>query len=608
MLGTQPQTIGIKDLGTGLVYNARNTIGGVTDYGEGRSRNTIVEQASASYVTGSHAFKGGLQLTQGADDENSYIPNDITYQFRNNVPASLVEWASPFIYQARLRNIGLYAQDQWTVKKFTFNYGVRFDAFHGFDLALNQPATTSVTALVCPGPTNPPCTEAQVPTGRFISARSFAEVDNVPNFKDISPRLGVAYDVFGNGKTAVKGSINRYMTGLGVGIPTSVAPALAVVVSTTRTWSDSQFGAGDPRTGNFVPDCDLQNPDVNGECAAIDNRAFGTSVINTTRDPSVTTGWGNRSYNWQASAGVQHELRPGFALNVTYYRTWYGNLTVTDNTLVTAASYDPYCITVPADSRLPNGGQQQCGMFDLQRQLQGRVQSLITKASNFGEQTDVYNGIDVALSARFGRGGFLSGGLNLGREVVHCAVVDSPQLAQLAPGGLAVTSPTNSGPGFCDITPPWSAGTQVKLNGSYPLPYGLEAAAVFQNLPGIQDLAIYAAPNALIAPTLGRNLAACAAATGACTSTANVSLVQPGTMYEDRLTQVDLRFSKGIKLGAYRVKGMLDIYNLFNASSILSVNTTYAAPAAGSATSSTWLTPISVLGPRLFKFGVEVTF
>ena len=162
-------------------------------------------------------------------------------------------------------------------------------------------------------------------------------------------------------------------------------------------------------------------------------------------------------------------------------------------------------------------------------------------------QTDVFNGVDVGVSARFGRGGFLAGGLSVGREVVHCAIVDSPQLAQLAPGGLAVTSPTNSGPGFCDITPPWSAGTQVKLNGSYPLPYGLEAAAVFQNLPGIQDLATYAAPNSVIAPTLGRNLAACSAPTGACTSTATVALVAPQTMFEDRLTQVDVRFSKSLQ-------------------------------------------------------------
>ena len=284
VFGTTPQTIGIQDLGTGKVYNARNTINGVTDYGEGRRRDTVVEQVTASYVTGSHAFKAGFLLSQGRDDENVYIPNDLTYQFRNQVPASIVEWASPVFHKTRVLNTGLYAQDQWTIKKLTVNYGLRFDAFTGKVLALNLPKPTSSTrssARARPTRRAPKCKCRR----DGLSARAtFPEVDNVPNFKDISPRIGVAYDVFGNGKTAIKGSINRYVSGLGVGIPQSVAPALAVVVSTTRTWNDSTFGAGDPRTGNFVPDCDLQNPDVNGECATLDNTAFGTSVINTTRD------------------------------------------------------------------------------------------------------------------------------------------------------------------------------------------------------------------------------------------------------------------------------------------------------------------------------------
>ena len=449
VLGTTPQTIGIRELSTGLLYNARASLGGITDYGESRRRMNINQRFSVSYVTGSHAFKTGVQAVQGIGDENSYIPNDLTYQFRNNVPASIIEWASPWVYRTRIASYAFYVQDQWTMKRLTLNYGLRYDQFRGWTLPEDLPATRSVTALVCAGSTNPPCEEAQVPTGRFAGARSFAKIDDVPNFQDLSPRLGAVYDLFGNGKTAIKGSIHRYVGGLGVGLTQSVHPALAIVSSATRTWNDSFFPAGDPRNGNYVPDCDLQNPLSNAECAQINNLAFGTPVINTRRADDVTTGFGNREYSWAASATVQHELRPGFALNFGYYRTWFGNFVVTDNILVAPPDYDPYCITSPVDSRLPGGGGDPvCGLYDLQFAKFGQVNNLVSAASEFGEQTEHYNSFDLGFNTRFGRGGFLSGGVSLSRTTTHCVVVDSPQIGEQ--------------PGFCEVTPPWSAGTQVQ--------------------------------------------------------------------------------------------------------------------------------------------------
>jgi hypothetical protein len=172
----------------------------------------------------------------------------------------------------------------------------------------------------------------------------------------------------------------------------------------------------------------------------------------------------------------------------------------------------------------------------------------------------------------------------MARTTTECVVVDSPEAGR---------------PGFCDVRPPWSAGTQFKVNGVYPLPWDVRASAVLQNLPGIPILANYNAPNSLIAPSLGRNLAGCPTATGVCTATATISLVPPQTMFEDRLTQVDLRFSKAFRMGRGRVSAMFDIYNVFNASTVLSVNNTYGP---------TWLRPLTLLAPRLFKFGGEFAF
>ena len=193
----------------------------------------------------------------------------------------------------------------------------------------------------------------------------------------------------------------------------------------------------------------------------------------------MLTGFGNRGYDWQGSISVQQELRAGMAVNVGYFRTWFGNFTAIDNLLVTPADYDQYCVMAPTDARLPGGGGYQvCGLYDIQKAKFGQVDNLVTQASHFGKRTEIYDGVDATINARFGRGGLLQGGLNVGRTAVdNCAVVDSPQLQ------------------FCHNTPPFFR-PQFKFAGVYPLPWDLQASATFQSLPGVPYTASYAVSNA----------------------------------------------------------------------------------------------------------------
>ena len=142
--------------------------------------------------------------------------------------------------------------------------------------------------------------------------------------------------------------MGRYIASLGADFANQINPANAIVLSTNRTWNDMN--------GNYAPDCDLVNRAGNGECGAIDNAAFGTIRPNRRLADDVRLGYGNRKYTWAAAASVQHELRSNVSIDVGYFRTWFGNFAVTDNTLVTPADYDPFCITAPRDARLPGGG------------------------------------------------------------------------------------------------------------------------------------------------------------------------------------------------------------------------------------------------------------
>ena len=77
-------------------------------------------------------------------------------------------------------------------------------------------------------------------------------------------------------------------------------------------------------------------------------------------------GFGARDYNWQTGVSLQHELLPGVATTLAYYRTTWHNFRVTDNLLVSPSDYDPYCITLPVDARLPGGGGNQlCGLYNI---------------------------------------------------------------------------------------------------------------------------------------------------------------------------------------------------------------------------------------------------
>jgi len=543
-------TIAIRELSNGLRYRAASPY--TDDHAYGNHVDRMLKlRASASYVTGSHNFKVGFDDMIGSRLHTRQINGDVGYSFRNGSPSSIREFATPLAFRDHLdADLGIYAQDQWTVKRATINAGLRYDYYKATNLAFDLPA------------------------GRFVPARHFNEVNGALLWKDISPRLGVSYDVFGTGKTAIKGTLNRYVAGEGLLLANAVSPVTTSVTNVDRNWTDTNL--------NFIPDCDLTNPAQNGECQAISNSNFGKQNPSaTTYDEDILHGFGKRQYDWETSGALQHQLWGGVSANIGYFRRWYGNQRVTDNLLVTPNDYSPYCVTAPADSRLPNGGGYQvCGLYDISPAKFNQVLSFVTPASTFGKASEVYNGLDFTVAARLRGGAQLSGGVSTGRTSTdNCVQVDSGQDLL-----------------NCKIVPPFQA--QYKFIGSYPLPYGVQASAVFLSVPGPQITASYTATNAEIVKTLGRNLGSCGTA-ATCNGTTTVPLVVPGTMFAQKTARTDARFSKNFKLRQYRLVTSLDIYNLFNGSSPQTVNTTFG---------SDWQKPTQILGPRLFKVSGQIEF
>jgi hypothetical protein len=461
------------------------------------------------------------------------------------VPASATLRATPAFSQQDVNmDLGLFAQEQWTIRRLTLNLGVRLDYLNG-----SLP-------------------ERRNGERRFATSSVFPEVRNVPNWRDLSPRVGASYDLFGNARTAIKWNVGRYVESQATGIANAVDSVLAAASAfDTRAWTDSN--------GDFVLECDGRNPAANGECGPTGNANFGKDAAGIRYAPGTVEGWGTRGVNWETMAGIQHQMRPGVAVEASYHRRWNSNFRLTDNILVTPTDYDHYCVTVPTDARLPGSGSQACGLYDITPLKFGLNDNVISRAEGFGEQRQVFDAIDLIGNVRMPGGVAVQGGTSSGRQrTARCFVVDSPQELR-----------------FCDVRPPFQ--TQAKLMVVYPLPwFGIQTSATYQSLPGTEILAVWAAPAAAISPSLGRTLAGG-------TRTASIPLVSPGTMYNERLNQVDLRVAKGLKVKASNLRVMIDFYNLLNANTVISQVNTYG-PA--------WQAPLGILAGRIIKFGLQATF
>ncbi len=504
-------------------------------------RRTFV--SSASYVTGSHAFKAGIQYGWGYFWRQRREVTDLIQLYRTGVPAQVIVHNTPQdSYQAMNADQGIYAQDSWTVGRFTINPGVRFEHFN-----------SSIEAR-------------DLGAGRFVPGRHFDKRADVPNWNDISPRFGFAWDIQGNGKTAVKFGTGKYVRAYSTGFAEAYDPNF--YSAATLTWNDlnrDDSAQGARGCVYLTAGCEID---------------FSTLPATFGVKPSQNPADGiKRPYQIETNVSVQREILPGASITLSYFRRDYKNLIWGDNLGIDQSDYT----AVNVQSPLGNGDV--VTIYNLNPAKASVVNIL---DSNSSSNYRKYSGYDIGFNSRM-RGLTLFGGVSIGHQVSNTCEVEDKNFLR-----------------YCDqaeVGIPYY--TQVKINGSYQLPWQLSVSGSFQSYPGdarnatVDGLIAAEDPSLRVNWSVDRALFRTLTGQNLTQSSVVVPLIAPGTKLLGRHNQLDLRFKRLFKVRGIQLEAQADAYNALNTGVVLTAVQTF-----GTALDR----PASTLQGRLFRFGMQAKF
>jgi hypothetical protein len=533
-------------------------------------------RASLSYVTGSHNMKVGYQGSHLISEfKNLRNPSLLNYRFNRGAPNQFTMAIPDWTTSDRTKVAAFYVQDTWTRGRLTLQGALRYDRAWSYSPSEHNGTTTA--SRVNPAPI------------------TFDETVSVSGFNDLTPRFGLAFDVFGNGRTALKFNMGHYLdSATNDSAYTRNNPANRIVRTVSRSWTDND--------GDKVVDCDLlnfalQNP-ANGSadtCGALtgNNLNFGSVGQGLTQvNQDTLHGWGVRENDWQWGLTVQQELVPRVSLEVGYARRWFQGFTVTDNLNRDPSQYDSWTIAAPSDSRLPGGGGYPITTYvptDAAAAI--AAQDYITFETDFGPaRTNYWHGVDVTLNARLRQGLTFQVGTSTGRSVVDtCATstrIDSPD------------------PRNCHDADPIE--TTLRGLGSYTIPkVDVLVSATLRSQSPLVRSAAWPVPNSVVTQLLGR-LPRGATANGNTT----VQLIDNDhrLFAEKRRTQIDMRFAKVVRFGATRTDVGVDIGNLLNTNYATAFENTYQYSTGNVDAGGTWNNPTAVYTPRFVRLNFTVNF
>lgn len=628
---------------------------------ETRDQHYWRQRASFSYVTGRHhakfGYDGGYYKQLETNEVNdslltfNYVapaatvncalathpcgnlnplqfPNDPFNLARRPIP-STVNWNDgSTTFDEHVRYDALYAQDQWTLKRLTVGAALRFDH------------ATSGYGSSCFGP------------NQFVPTKFCTSASDGVNYKDLTPRWAVAWDVGGDGKTAVKWSMGRYNNAAAIGgFYSGANPARRVVNSLQRTWTDTN--------ADRHVDCDLMNPVTNGECGAFsfglsdlahfgkDPGSVGLTTVQCGRtDPGISAlataycdqygenvlnGWGERRGEWQLDLGVQREILPRLTGELVWHRRNYTNLTVSDGLAIgcdrftgaqdfatcnsalqnySSTFYDFFTVQAPSDPNLPGGGGYTVtGLAD----VKANVVAPVTVQTYQNALKYNWNGFDTNWNWRAPHGVFVQAGTSTARinRDTCGAITDLSNTANSL--NSVVGRPGEDHRGGCLALGPYQ--TTFRGSAVYTVPkVDVLLSTVFQSLPGSEIQALYTVTKDQVSwSNPARAAAPCAVPTNGtgCFLNSNV-LFSPTTwqvplllnneMFGERVTTFDLKVAKNFRFAGRRVNVGADIYNFLNSDAVTSYNNAYN-PA-----NQQWRNPMGLVSPRFVRLQIQANF
>jgi Carboxypeptidase regulatory-like domain len=448
--------------------------------------------ASASYVSRAHNLKVGVQHRWGySKDIRPAINGDIVQQYQSGVPSTVLVLNTPISNQVDVNaDLGVYIQDTWTRRRLTLSPGLRWDHFNS-----SLPAQT-------------------LAAGRFVPARHFDAIKNLPDWNNVSPRIGLAYDLTARGKTVAKGNFGLYVESGGPGYARTYSPA--VFATDQRTWDDRNKD-------------DVAQEDEIGPPRDI---AFGVQR-NLNVDPGI-----KRPYQQVWDVGIQHELLPGLAVSVSYNERRFYRMIWRRNVAIPFSEYTRLTIEDPR-----NNGQT-LPLYNVNRSVFGQVDQL---DANSRRNTRIYRGIDATFSWRLPNGGALSGGTSTGRTLTRTCDVEDPNSLR-----------------FCDYNQyeiPFQ--TLSKLSGTYPLRYGIRVSGTFQHTPGAERVIVYQVTRRQVPSLVAASV--------------SIRLNEPGTLFNDTVNQLDVALSKSFRRGPWEIRPEISLFNAFNANPVLTQTNSFGS-------------------------------
>jgi hypothetical protein len=472
----------------------RSVISGVSPRMDTNTARMFTYAGSASYVTGSHSLKVGTQVRTGNSQELFTIRGDILQITNNGVPNSVRLVNTPSGHKETGVNTGIYAQDSWRRGRVTLNPGVRYERF-----VMSIPAQGA-------------------PAGTWVPARDFAAQNGIINWNTVSPRLGFAWDVFGDGETAVKGGISRYdrLEGITIIQPLNQRNIAFLLCP----WSDA-------------------NNDLNAQVGEIARDRCSGSLQPTLGnvDPNL-----KRPNQWEYTVMVQRQVGRNTSVSAGYYGRRFRDLYATINAAVPPTAYIPVTITNP----LTNAPMT---VYNQDPTTRGQVRNVVATVPDLSQS---YNGVEFQVNTRLTRA-TIFGGLTIGRDRG-----DQDTTSSCSGCGTDFNNPNNlinnNGAVGFDST------YQIRGGFSSRLPYEIQFSGSIREATGLPQTRIYPVTTAVVP--------------GLTQVTQNVQAVPRGDFRYPWQNLVDLRVTKMFRAGTTRIEPTLDLFNVFNNNATTNVVTT----------------------------------